>query len=65
MPVVIDGDGNCHVYVDDRADLDEALRIAVNAKTNRTSVCNAAESLVVREAVAVSVMRELSGPKRD
>jgi len=52
VPVVIDGDGNCHVYVDDRADLDEALRIAVNAKTNRTSVCNAAESLVVHEAVA-------------
>jgi glutamate-5-semialdehyde dehydrogenase len=52
VPVVIDGDGNCHVYVDDRADLDQALRIAVNAKTNRTSVCNAAESLVVHEAVA-------------
>src|SRR6476646_7954251 len=52
VPVIIDGDGNCHVYVDDRADLDEALRIAVNAKTNRTSVCNAAESLVVHEAVA-------------
>jgi len=52
VPVVIDGDGNCHVYVDERADLDIALRIAVNAKTNRTSVCNAAESLVVHEAVA-------------
>ncbi len=52
VPVVIDGDGNCHVYVDERADLDAALRIAVNAKTNRTSVCNAAESLVVHEAVA-------------
>jgi glutamate-5-semialdehyde dehydrogenase len=52
VPVVIDGDGNCHVYVDDLADLDEALRIAVNAKTNRTSVCNSAESLVVHEAVA-------------
>jgi glutamate-5-semialdehyde dehydrogenase len=52
VPVVIDGDGNCHVYIDERADLDDALRIAVNAKTNRTSVCNAAESLVVHEAVA-------------
>jgi glutamate-5-semialdehyde dehydrogenase len=52
VPVIIDGDGNCHVYVDADADLDEALRIAVNAKTNRTSVCNAAESLVVHAAVA-------------
>ena len=52
VPVVIDGDGNCHVYVDAAADLDEALGIVVNAKTQRTSVCNAAESLVVHEAVA-------------
>jgi len=52
VPVIIDGDGNCHVYVDAAADLDEALVIAVNAKTSRTSVCNAAESLVVHEAVA-------------
>src|SRR5262249_1889851 len=52
LPVIIDGDGNCHVYGDAAADLDEALRITVNAKTDRTSVCNAAESLVVHEAVA-------------
>jgi glutamate-5-semialdehyde dehydrogenase len=52
VPVIIDGDGNCHVYVDEHADLDEALGIVVNAKTQRTSVCNAAESLVVHEAVA-------------
>jgi glutamate-5-semialdehyde dehydrogenase len=52
VPVVIDGDGNCHVYVDADADLDEALDIVVNAKTNRPSVCNAAESLLVHEAVA-------------
>jgi glutamate-5-semialdehyde dehydrogenase len=52
VPVVIDGDGNCHVYVDAGADLDEAFDIVVNAKTQRTSVCNAAESLVVHEAVA-------------
>jgi glutamate-5-semialdehyde dehydrogenase len=52
VPVVIDGDGNCHVYVDADADLDEALEIVLNAKTQRTSVCNAAESLVVHEAVA-------------
>ncbi|MDQ4133634.1 MAG: glutamate-5-semialdehyde dehydrogenase [Actinomycetota bacterium] len=52
VPYVIDGDGNCHVYVDATADLDEALDIVVNAKTQRPSVCNAAESLVVHEAVA-------------
>ena len=52
VPVIIDGDGNCHVYVDAAADLDQALAIVVNAKTNRPGVCNAAESLVVHEAVA-------------
>ena len=52
VPYVIDGDGNCHVYVDEAADLDQALEIVVNAKTQRPSVCNAAESLVVHETVA-------------
>jgi glutamate-5-semialdehyde dehydrogenase len=52
VPYVIDGDGNCHVYVDAAADLDMATAIVVNAKTQRPSVCNAAESLVVHESVA-------------
>jgi glutamate-5-semialdehyde dehydrogenase len=52
VPVVIDGDGNCHVYVDAAADLDMARDIVVNAKTQRPSVCNAAESLVVHQSVA-------------
>jgi len=52
VPVIIDGEGNCHVYVDASADLDQALRIVVNAKTQRPSVCNAAESLVVHAGVA-------------
>jgi len=52
VPYVIDGDGNCHVYVDEAADLDMALDIIVNAKTQRPSVCNAAESLVVHRSVA-------------
>ncbi len=52
VPYVIDGDGNCHVYVDEAADLDMALDIVVNAKTQRPSVCNAAESLVVHRSVA-------------
>src|SRR3989440_1206663 len=56
VPYVIDGDGNCHVYVDAAADLDQALAIVVNAKTQRPSVCNAAESLVVHEAVAAEFL---------
>src|SRR5215212_484968 len=56
VPYVIDGDGNCHVYVDADADLDAAAGIVVDAKTNRPSVCNAAESLVVHEAVAAEFL---------
>jgi glutamate-5-semialdehyde dehydrogenase len=52
VPYVIDGDGNCHVYVDASADLDLAERIVVNAKTQRPSVCNAAESLLVHRGIA-------------
>ena len=52
VPFVIDGDGNCHVYVDAAADLDMALAITVNAKAQRPSVCNAAESLLVHSKVA-------------
>jgi glutamate-5-semialdehyde dehydrogenase len=52
VPVIETGVGNCHVYVDEHADLDMAERIVLNAKTHRTSVCNAAESLLVHRAVA-------------
>jgi glutamate-5-semialdehyde dehydrogenase len=52
VPVIIDGDGNCHVFVDASADIDQAVAIVLNAKTQRTSVCNAAESLLVHEAIA-------------
>jgi glutamate-5-semialdehyde dehydrogenase len=52
VPYVIDGDGNCHVYVDSAADLAMATDILVNAKTQRPSVCNSAESLVVHAGVA-------------
>jgi glutamate-5-semialdehyde dehydrogenase len=56
VPYVIDGDGNCHVYVDAGADLDMALSIVMNAKTQRPGVCNAAESLLVHEAVAAEFL---------
>ena len=52
VPYVLDGDGNCHVYVDAAADLAMAADIVVNAKTQRPGVCNAAESLLVHAAVA-------------
>ena len=52
VPTIIDGDGNCHVYVDESADLSAALAIVVNGKTQRPSVCNATESLLVHGAVA-------------
>ncbi|WP_229053190.1 glutamate-5-semialdehyde dehydrogenase [Aeromicrobium sp. Leaf350] len=52
VPVIETGTGNCHVYVDADADLDMALAIVLNAKTHRTSVCNAAESLLVHRDVA-------------
>ncbi len=52
VPVIETGTGNCHVYVDASADLDMALNILVNAKCQRPSVCNAAESLLVHKDVA-------------
>ena len=52
VPVIETGVGNCHVYVDASADLAQALAIVVNAKTHRSSVCNAAESLLVHHDVA-------------
>jgi len=52
VPYVLDGDGNCHVYIDEAADLSMALDIVVNAKTHRFGVCNAAETILVHAAVA-------------
>ena len=52
VPYVIDGAGNCHIYVDSSADLEMACEITHNAKTQRIGVCNAAESLVVHADVA-------------
>ncbi len=52
VPVIETGTGNCHIFVDETADLDMALNIIFNAKTQRIGVCNACESLVVHRAVA-------------
>ncbi|MGH9074829.1 MAG: glutamate-5-semialdehyde dehydrogenase, partial [Acidimicrobiales bacterium] len=59
VPYIIDGDGNCHVYVDAAADLDMALSIVANAKCQRPGVCNAAESLLVHRAVAADLLPRL------
>ncbi len=60
VPYVLDGDGNCHVYVDAAADLEMALDIVLNAKTQRPGVCNAAESLLVHRAVAAEFLPRLA-----
>jgi len=60
VPTVIDGAGNCHVYVDSAADLDMARSIVVNAKVQRPGVCNAAETLLVHEAVADDFLADVA-----
>jgi glutamate-5-semialdehyde dehydrogenase len=61
VPYVLDGAGNCHVYVDRAADLSMAAEIVLNAKTQRPGVCNAAESLLVHEAVAAEFLPKVRG----
>jgi glutamate-5-semialdehyde dehydrogenase len=56
VPYVLDGDGNCHIYVDAAADLEMAERIVANAKTQRPGVCNAAETLLVHADVAAQFL---------
>jgi glutamate-5-semialdehyde dehydrogenase len=65
VPYVIDGDGNCHVYVDSAADLDVAAAVLHNAKTQRPSVCNAAESLVVHSSVAADFLPRVDAELAD
>ena len=60
VPYVIDGDGNCHVYVDATADLSMAATIVENAKTQRPSVCNAAETLLVHRNIAATLLSEVA-----
>ena len=59
VPVIETGVGNCHIYVDKYADLDMATQIVINAKTQRPSVCNAAESLVVHADIAEDFLPQL------
>ena len=59
IPVIETGTGNCHVYVDKDADLDMAVNIIFNAKTQRISVCNSMESLVVHEDIKDALLPKL------
>lgn len=59
VPVIETGVGNCHVYLDEQLDVEMAIDIVLNSKTQRVSVCNAAETLLVHKAAAASVMPKL------
>lgn len=59
VPVIETGAGNCHVYIDDSAELEMAVNIADNAKTQRPSVCNAIETLLIHKNIAQTVLPEI------
>ncbi|MGZ8175538.1 MULTISPECIES: glutamate-5-semialdehyde dehydrogenase [Methylobacter] len=65
IPVIKHLDGICHVYIDDKADIDKAIKIAVNAKTHRYGVCNAMETLLVAESIAAKVLPLLAEKYRE
>ena len=60
VPVIETGAGNCHIFVDESADLDMADRIVINAKTQRPSVCNAAEKLLVHQRIAAEYVPRIA-----
>ena len=60
IPVIKHLDGNCHVYIDDEADFDKALRIVENSKTQRLGTCNTAESLLIARSVAAAMLPKLA-----
>ncbi len=62
VPVIETGTGNCHIYVENSADITKAIQILMNAKTQRTSVCNACESLVVDKKFAEKHLNDLLSP---
>ncbi len=59
VPYVIDGDGNCHIYVDESADLNQAVEIIANAKVQRPSVCNAVETVLIHQKLAEELLPRL------
>lgn len=65
IPVIETGTGNCHIYIDESADLNKAIPIIVNAKTQRIGVCNACESLVVHENIKDKLLPDLAKVLRE
>ena len=65
IPVIETGTGNCHIYIDEDADLEKAIPIIINAKTQRIGVCNACESLLVHEKIADRFLPELGRALRE
>ena len=65
VPVIETGVGNCHVYVDESADIDMAAEIIFNAKTSRPSVCNAIETILVHEKIAGKVLPAIAARLRE
>ena len=65
IPVIETGTGNCHIYVDKDADLEKALPIIINAKTQRIGVCNACESLVIHESIREKFLPKLAEALRE
>ncbi|MCH5262290.1 MAG: glutamate-5-semialdehyde dehydrogenase [Lachnospiraceae bacterium] len=65
IPVIETGTGNCHIYIDEDADLEKAIPIIINAKTQRIGVCNACESLLVHEKIAERFLPELGRALRE
>jgi glutamate-5-semialdehyde dehydrogenase len=65
VPVIETGVGNCHVYVDADADIDKAINILINSKTQRVSVCNAAETLLVHADVAAEFLPQALAALKD
>lgn len=59
MPVIETGTGNCHIYIDETADIEKAVPIVINAKTQRIGVCNACESLLVHKNIAARILPAL------
>ena len=65
IPMIKHLDGVCHVYIDDKADIDKAVRIADNAKTQRLGTCNTMETLLIARAIAAKVLPKLAQIYRD
>ena len=65
VPVIETGAGNCHLYIDETADVEMAVKVAVNAKCSRPSVCNAVETLLVHSSIAASLLPALAEALKD